>query len=175
MSTLYVFAAANLFVGDDDPTKSKHLVIQELKLPALQGQYQDHMPGGAPVGVEIETGINKLEASFKLVGFDPDTLQMFGLGSRVRHTYTAYSVITDRRTGRRIERKAIIEGRLGKVEEDTFKKGDLVATDYAINEIWHYEVWFDKQEMLYWDFASNVLRIRNVPQNAEDNQILRIS
>lgn len=175
MSTLYIFEAANLFVGSDDPTKSKHLVIQELKLPALQAQYQDHMAGGAPVGIEIETGIQKLEASFKLVGFDPDTMRMFGLGSRIRHTYTAYSVITDRRTGRRIERKAIIEGRLGKAEEDAFKKGDLVATDYAINEIWHYEVHFDGQEMLYWDFATNTLRVRGAEENAEVNQILRIS
>ena len=35
MSTLYVWEAANLFVGTEDPTKSKHLKIMSLKLPSL--------------------------------------------------------------------------------------------------------------------------------------------
>ncbi len=172
--TLYIFEAANLFCGDVDPTKSKHLSIQELKLPALQEQYQDHMAGGAPVQIEIATGINKLEPTFKLVGHDPDLLREFGLGSRIRNMFTAYSVIVDRRTGRRIERKAIMEGRLGKVEEDAQKKGDLMATDYAINEVWHYEIWFDGREVYYWDFLTNTLRVNNVSENREINQILRI-
>ena len=175
MSTLYILESANLFCGDADPTKSKHLTIQELKLPALQAQYQDHMAGGAPVGIEIETGINKPEPSFKLVGHDPDLLRQFGLGSRIRHTYTAYSVVVDRKTGRKIERKAIIEGRLGKMEEDAFKKGDLIATDYSINEVMHYEVWFDKQEMLYWDFFTNTWRINGSDENSDTNRILRVT
>lgn len=174
MSTLYVYEAANLFCGDHDPTKSKHLAIQELKLPALQEQFQDHTPGGAPVGIEIGTSIQKPEPTFKLVGFDPDLLLQFGLGSRMRHIYTAYSVIVDKRSGRRIERKAVIEGRLGKIEEDAFKKGDLVATDYAINEVFHYEIWFDKKEKYYWDFWTNTFRKDGVSENSEINQILRI-
>ena len=174
MSTIYVFEAANLYCGDADPTKSKHLAIQELKLPTLQAQYQDHMPGGAPVGVEFETGIQKMEPTFKFLGFDPHLLAQFGLGSRNKHIYTAYSVITDRRTGRRVERKSIMEGRLGKVEEDTLKKGELVSTDYAINEVTHYEIWFDKTEVFYWDFWTNTLRNAGVDENRDINQILRI-
>ena len=68
MSTLYVLEAANLFCGDHDPKNSKHLTLQELKLPTLEAEYQDHMPGGSKVGIEIEVGIKKLEPTFKLVG-----------------------------------------------------------------------------------------------------------
>lgn len=173
MSTILVVSGANLFVGTN-PDASKFLTLTELKLPALQAQYQDHMAGGAPVGIEIETGINKLEPTFKLTGVDPATLSQFGLGSRNRQVYTARHVVTDKGTGRKIELKAVIEGRLGKVETDAYKKGDLLATDYAINEVWHYEVWFDRKELVYWDFRENEWRINGISENAEDNQILGI-
>ena len=174
MSTMFIVNNFNLFVGLD-PGTGKHLTLQELKLPALQAQYQDHMAGGAPVGVEVETGINKLEPTFKLTGYDPHTLAQFGLGSRNRQVYSAFHVITDKATGRKIELKALIEGRLGKVETDAYKKGDLLTTDYAINEVWHYEVWFDKKELVYWDFRENEWRINGVSETAEDNSILRIA
>lgn len=174
MSTVYIWEAANLFCGDHDPTASKHLVIQELKLPTLQEQFQDHAPGGGPVAVEFSTNINKLEPTFKFVGEDNGMLSQFGLGSRLRQIYTAYSVIVDRRTSRRIERKSIMEARLGKIETDAFKRGEVAATDYALNELMHYEVWFDGREKLYWDFFENDWRIDGVSQNAEANRILRI-
>ena len=54
MSSLYILEAANLFCGDHDPTASKHLALQELKLPALEEMTQDHMPGGGRVQIEID-------------------------------------------------------------------------------------------------------------------------
>ncbi len=82
MSTLYILEAANLFCGDDDPSNSKHLAIQEFKLPDLQAIYQDHHAGGARVQIELEVGIQKFEPTFKLAGYDPDLLAQFGLGSK---------------------------------------------------------------------------------------------
>lgn len=175
MATIYVMEAANLFAGSADPTKSKHLTLQELKLPALQASYQEHMAGGAPVQIEIETGIQKLEPTFKLLGWDPDVLIQFGLGSQIKNTFTAYGVIVDRRTGRKIEAKAVIEGRLGKVEADTFKRGDLQTHDYAINEVTHYELFFDNTEKFYWDFFTNIVRVNGISQNDNANAILRIA
>ena len=149
MSTLYVWEAANLFVGTEDPTKSKHLQIISLKLPALEEILQDHHAGGARVQIEIEVGIKKLEPTFKLAGIDPDLLVQFGLGSKARKSFTAYSVIRDKRTGQAIEGKAVMEGRLSKIAPDEFKRGDLVGNDYAINELTHYELYFNRIEKFY--------------------------
>src|SRR6476659_9366561 len=99
MSTLLIVEAMNLFCGDDDPSKSKHLTIQEVKLPTLQENMQDHTPGGGLVQIEIGMGVNKLEPTFKLAGFDPDLLVQFGIGSQVRRKYTARGAIRDKRTG----------------------------------------------------------------------------
>jgi P2 family phage contractile tail tube protein len=174
MSTLYVWEAANLFVGDEDPTKSKHLTIMSLKLPTLEELLQEHHAGGARVQIEIEVGVKKLEPTFKLVGFDPDLLVQFGLGSKARKAFTAYSVIRDKRTGQAIEGKAIMEGRLSRIAPDEYKRGDLMGNDYAINELTHYELYFNRKEKFYWDFFTNAFRVDGIDTNADENAILRI-
>ncbi len=174
MSSLYILESANLYVGNADPTNSKHLAIQELKLPALEENTVDHMPGGARVQIEIAVGVNKLEPTFKLAGVDPSLLSEFGLGSRMKNIFTAYGQIVDRRTGASIELKAVLEGRLGKIEQDAFKRGELHATDYAIKEVTHYELSWDGAEKLYWDFWTNEWRVDGMDQNVDMNRILRI-
>jgi uncharacterized protein len=175
MSTFYLVEAVNLFVGNADPTRSKHLTLAELKLPDMTEMYVDHHPGGAPVGTEWSVGINKLEPTFKLNGYDPDLLTEFGLGSKVRNIFTAYGVIVNKRTGRKIESKSVIEGRLGSIAPDAFQRGELMGHEYAINEVVHYEVFFDGAEKIYWDFFTNTWRMNGRDENGEINRILRIS
>ena len=174
MSNFFLMEAANLFCGDHDPTASKHLTLTELKLPELQGIYAEHHAGGSFLQTEFEVGAQKLEPTFKLGGLDPDLLTQFGLGSRVRHTFSAYGVVRDKRTGRAIESKAIIEGRLGKVAPDAYQRGELMGHEYAINEVVHYELWFDEKEILFWDFFTNAWRAGGNDENADLNRILRI-
>lgn len=174
MSQLYILEAANLFCGDHDPSKSKHLTLEEIKLPTLQAMYADHHPGGGLVQVEVEVGVEKLEATFKLKGFDPDLLGQFGLGSSGRKTYTVYGAVRDKRSGRAIEVKAILEARLGKIEGDAFKRGEAQSHDYALNEIMRYEVWFDGKEKILWDFFTNEYRVDAIDQYSDINKILRI-
>ena len=174
MSTMYVMEAVNLFCGDDDPTASKHLTISELKLPDLNEQFADHAPGGGRVGIELPVGIEKLNAPFKLNGFDPQLMTQFGLGTRAAMNYTAYGSIVDRRTGRAIEAKSLMEGRLGKVNPDAFQRGELQGHEYAIHAITHYELHFDGEEKFYFDFFTNSWRVDGIDQNAELNRILRL-
>jgi len=175
MGTIYIMEAANLFCGDHDPANSKHLTIEELKLPDLQEILIDHQPGGGKVGVEFAVGVEKLEPTFKLKGWDIGLLRQFGLGVRQRQTFTAYGVIRDKRTGRAIEGKAIMEGRLSRIAPDAFQRGESMAHEYAINEVLHYEIHFDGREELYWDYFTNTIRIGGVDPEPEFNQILRIS
>lgn len=174
MSTVYLLNAANLFVGDHDPSKSKHLTLAELKLPDLQAIYADHHAGGALVATEFEVGIQKLEPTFKLNGFDPDLISEFGLGSKIRNIFTAYGEIVDQRTGKSIEVKSIIEARLGKIAPDAFKRGDLHGHEYSMNSVVRYEIWFDNSPKLEWDFFTSLWRVDGVDQNGDTNRILRI-
>ncbi|NKW08922.1 hypothetical protein HGG76_00035 [Ochrobactrum tritici] len=47
--------------------------------------------------------------------------------------------------------------------------------DYSINEVLHYEVFFDGKEEFYWDFFTNTLRQGGVDPDPDFNNILRIS
>lgn len=174
-SNLYVMEAANLYCGDHDPTKSKHLTLAELALPHLTEKYQDHHAGGSRVAIEVAVGIQKLEPTFKLTGWDPDLLTQFGLGDRTKKSFTAYGVVRDKRTGSALSAMAIMEGRLGKVEPSAFKRGDLMDHAYAINEVTHYELWFDGAEKIFWDFFSSEWRLDGVDQNADERRILGIA
>lgn len=174
MSTVYLMTDANLYVGDHDPTKSKHLTLSELKLPDLQEIFQDHHGGGSRVGTEFAVGVAKLEPTFNLAGFDPDLLGEFGLNTRYRNTFTAYGVITDQRTGRELEAKAIIEARLGRIAPDAFTKGEIQGHEYAMNSVVHYELWFNGAEKIIWDYFTNTWRVNGEDQNGTTNRILRI-
>lgn len=172
--TIYIMEAANLFCGLHDPTKSKHLTLAELKLPDLQGIYVDHHAGGALVGTEFEVGIQKLEPTFKLNGFDPDLLSEFGLGTKARNVFTAYGAIRDQRSGTAIEAKAIIEARLGRVAPDTFQRGEMQGHEYAMNSVVRYELWFDGREKIAFDWFTSTWRVDGNDQNGDVNRILRI-
>mgnify|MGYP000532379222 CR=1 FL=1 len=85
---------------------NEYHLLNELQLPALQEIYQEHHAGGSRIQIEVAVGIQKLEPTFKLNGWDPDLLTQFGLGSSRQKVFTAYGVIRDKRTGTALEAKA---------------------------------------------------------------------
>lgn len=173
-ANFYIMEQANLFAGDHDPTASKHLTLTELQLPAMNEIFQDHHPGGSLFQIEVGLGVEKLLPTFKLAGMDPDMLSLFGLGSKAKRNFTAYGVIRNKRTGEALESKAIIEGRLGKIEAEAFQRGEMMGHDYAINEVTHYELWWAGAEKFYWDFWTSEWRVDGVSQVTDENRILRI-
>ena len=173
-NTIFFCEMANLYAGDADPTDSKYLAIEEVKLPDLQGIFADHNPGGSPVAINVQVGVEKLEPTFKLKGFDPALLAQFGYGSSRRERFTIYAVMRDLRTGEAQEGKALIEGRLGRIAPDAWKRGEMASQDYAIHEVVHYEVFFGGQEILYWDFFTTEWRTNGQVQNSRERAILRL-
>lgn len=173
-NTIYTMEAANLFCGDADPANSKHLTLEDLTLPDLQAMYADHHPGGSFVAMEMEVGVSKLTSTFKLKGWDPALIAQFGIGTQLKNKYTAYGMVRDKRTGRAFEAKAVLEGRIGKAGADTFTRGNSMGFQYSINEITSYQLYFDGDELVFWDFWTNTYRMGGVDQNADLNRILRV-
>jgi len=169
--TIYVMESANLICGDavgtgasTMPGISTHLVLQELKLPTWEENYVDHTPAGAPVGIEIPTHINKLEATFNLAGWDPLIMSFLGQEDVQYHRFTAYGLIRDRRTSAALQAVAVFEGRLGRVNPTAFSKGNLMSHEYSIKNITHYELNMmvsegGFQQIFWWDFFTTSLGI----------------
>lgn len=173
-NTLVVMEAMNLFCGDENPTRSNHLTIMNVKLPMLEENYVDHAAGGAPVAIEIDTHVLRLECTFALMGWQPYVMELMGQERQDMQRFTAYGVIRDKRTAEAIEVKAVMEGRLGRVEPTEFRRGDAQSHNYAIRAITHYEVYFDTEEIYFWDFYLSTRRVNGTDLNAPINSILRI-
>jgi P2 family phage contractile tail tube protein len=167
--------SANLFCGDDDPTSSNHLVLQEIKLPGLEENYADHAPTGAPIAIEIDTHMIRLEATFNLAGWQTQVMTLIGESNKQRQKFTIYGLIRDRRTGEALESIALLEGRLGRVNPTNFRKGDLQSHEFSIRGITHYELTIEDEEIYAWDFFTSTRRIGGVDIDEDMRQILRIS
>ena len=46
--------------------------------------------------------------------------------------------------------------------------------EYALNEVTHYELWFDNRAKIVWDFFENRWEIDGADENATMNRMLRI-
>jgi len=183
--TIYTMESANLICGDAGPGGkgapgiSTHLVLQELKLPALEENYVDHAPGGAPIAIEIPTHMNKLEATFNLAGWDPKLMAYIGQEDPFKQRFTAYGLIRNRRTAKALQAIAVMEGRLGRVNPTAFSKGNLMAHEYSIKSITHYELKMSLtggqlDEIYFWDFFSSVRRIGGKDLNKDMMRLLHI-
>jgi P2 family phage contractile tail tube protein len=172
---LLIMESANLFVGDHDPNASLHLALSEIKLPTLEVETQEHSPGGASFKIDVPVGYAKMEAGFKLTGWDPSVMAQFGYGSQDVRPFTAYGVLRSKLTGAAIQSKAVIQGILGKTEPDAFKRGELQGFDHAIKGIVRYQLWQGGDELFFWDFFTNQLRIGGMDQNAQANAMLGIA
>lgn len=169
--TIFIMESANLICGDvigetgPMPGISTHLILQELKLPAWEEAYVDHTPAGAMVGIEVPMHLNKLEATFNLAGWNPQLMGFMGQENPYYHRYTAYGLIRDRRTSTALQALAVMEGRLGRVNPTAFSKGNLMAHEFSIKSIVHYELYMQLEsgsaspsEIYWWDFFTSRLR-----------------
>jgi len=176
MATIRVLERANIFPGDTGTDRSKHLSLQSLKLPSLEEKTAQHHAGGSIGEIEIGgLGINALNITFKLIGSDPQTMSLFGIGARNQVPYTMYGLARDKAGNRAIEIKAIAWGRMTKLDPSEFQSGNLTEQDHEIKEITHYEYYEDGSEIYFFDFFSSVWRVNGKDQNADANSILRIS
>jgi hypothetical protein len=187
--TVYSLESANLICGDTStkdsnkgaPGISTHLVLQELKLPTLEENYVDHTPGGASVGIEIPSHINKLEATFNLAGWSSDVMVYLSRDTPQHHVFTAYGLIRDRRSSLALQCIAVMHGRLGRVNPTAFSKGNLMHHEYSIKSIVHYELNMQQSgednqlfEIYYWDFFTSEKRIGGIDVNKEMVRLLAI-
>ena len=151
---------ANLFCGSavGDDRKSNHLVLTELKLPTMEIQYVDHRPGGAPVAVEIDVVMTRMELEFEVVGITPQIMSLLRNLEMVKHDFFAYGSIREYSSGQAMPLKAYFLGQLARVEPQAFKRGQNFHIKYQVRGLMKYELFIGQEEIpIYrWDFFANV-------------------
>jgi len=166
---------ANLFCGKEaaDESNSNHLVLAELKLPTMEEQYVDHRPGGGPITIEIDLMVNRLEATFSLVGWSPQVAELFNSWVADDNWFTAYGYVQDQITGEASQGIALFRGRLGRAEPVNWRPGDLQHWNYSIRSILHYELVLADESLYLYDFANNTFLVGGVDRMADINAQLQ--
>lgn len=165
----------NLFCGDG-PTNnvdSNHLVLTEMKLPAIDSQFTDHRAGGSMVNIEINNMVARLEATFVLLGMTPQVMSTVNSWSYNNRWFSCFGVVRDQQTGDVAQAAALIQGQLGRADPQNWTRGNVLHTTYAIRGILHYELFIAGAQIYLFDYFTSSLVVGSEDQMAVINQLLQ--
>lgn len=168
--------AANIFCGTapDDNTYSNHLQLTEVKLPGFDENFVDHRAGGAPVGIEIDTQVNRFECTFTLMGWSTQVAKLVHSWVAQQNDFHVYGALRERQTGAVIQATAFIHGRLGRADPMNWRRGDVGHWNFAIRGITEYSLVVGTEDLYTWNFFTNTLMIGGQDVNAPINRALGI-
>ena len=97
--------------------------VDEIKLPKLTLKTEEHRAGGMDIPVELELGMDKLEAELTISDFDPEVFKLFGLLDSTRTQITLRGAIQAQGT---VARPVIVNlaGGCKEIEASAWKPGD---------------------------------------------------
>ncbi|TPK15159.1 phage major tail tube protein [Mesorhizobium sp. B2-5-9] len=129
--------------------QSKLGQIGDITLPVPQQKMEEMRNGGMAMPFEVSLGYEKLEASFKMPGLDPQVLKLFGLkpGTETPFMVTGATVDED---GTEHSAVATIRGLIKQADHGNWKPGDMAENDYQV-AIRYYKLEIDGDEIIEAD------------------------
>ncbi|MGB3044206.1 MAG: phage major tail tube protein [Xanthobacteraceae bacterium] len=128
----------------------------EITLPVPTEKVEELRNAGMVMPIDVPMGYEKPEASFKMSGFDPQVITLFGLAIGQEREYMATGALAHE-DGTIINATAYIRGRLIKNDHGSWKPGEVGENDYAIT-LRYYRLEVDGQtliEMTPFDVSIN--------------------
>jgi P2 family phage contractile tail tube protein len=117
----------NLYVNG----RSHAGVIGELMLPKLKLKTEDFQGGGMDAPIEIEVGMEKLEASATIHEYDAATYAMFGLTDGNQVNITARGALTQ--GDQVVPIVVVMHGSWNEIDPGTWKVGQKVEQKISMN------------------------------------------
>jgi uncharacterized protein len=103
----------------------------EITLPVPTEKMEEMRNAGMIMPIDVPMGYEKLEASFKMTGFDPQVITLFGLEVGMEREFMVTGALAHE-DGTVINATAYIRGRLMKNDHGTWKPGEAGENDYSI-------------------------------------------
>lgn len=128
---------------------------EEVSPPKLSIKTEELRAGGMDAPISIDMGMEKLEASFSLVEYDPEILKQFGVVSGNAVQLTLRGALTDDETTSPMIIK--LQGMFTEVDMGKFKAGDR-ATMQCTVACRYYSLEIDGQKVVEIDI-DNMTRI----------------
>jgi P2 family phage contractile tail tube protein len=139
--------------------------VDELELPEISVKTDDHRAGGMDMETEVDMGLEKLAAKFKISDPDAEILKLVGLtGSNSARLTARGSFVRD--TDRaRVAVVAEFVGRIKKGSFGTWKSGDKSGQEYEMS-CNYYRLTIGDEEIYEIDNENMIRRIGGVDQLA---------
>jgi P2 family phage contractile tail tube protein len=139
--------------------------VDEIEMPKLTLKTEEHRAGGMDVPVEIDLGMEKLEASLTLSDYDQEVFRLFGLLDRQDTPVTIRGAI--QRQGENAQAVAVsLRGGWKEIDSGTWKPGDksTLKISVAVN---YFKLTIAGEEVVEVDAKNLVRRVGGVDQMAE--------
>ena len=103
----------------------------EITLPVPTEKVEELRNAGMVMPIDIPMGYEKMEAGFKLSGFDPQVIVLFGLEIGAEREFMVTGALAHE-DGTVVNATAYIRGRLIKNDHGGWKPGDMAENDFSI-------------------------------------------
>jgi P2 family phage contractile tail tube protein len=103
----------------------------EITLPVPTEKLEEMRNAGMVMPIDVPMGYEKAEASFKLTGFDPQVIRLFGLAVGEEREFMVTGALAHE-DGTVINATAYIRGRLMKHDPGAWKPGEAGENDFSI-------------------------------------------
>jgi len=139
--------------------------VEELTPPKLTMKMEEFRNGGMDAPVEVEMGMEKLEASFSLTKYDAGVLKLMGLapGNTKPLTFRG-SLMSEDGTKKAVSIQ--LQGTLKEVDQGTWKPGDKTTLKGSI-AVRYYKHTIDGEVIHEIDVANMIRIVNGVDQLAE--------
>lgn len=121
----------------------------EITLPVPTEKVEEMRNAGMVMPIDVPMGYEKAEASFKLTGFDPQVILLFGLAVGQEREFMATGALAHE-DGTVINATAYIRGRLIKTDHGSWKPGEVGENDFQIT-LRYYRLEVEGQTLIEMD------------------------
>lgn len=136
--------------------------IDEIELPKLTLKTEEHRAGGMDLPVEIDLGMDKLEAQLTISDYDPEVFKLFGLLDNAATQITIRGAIQAQ--GSEAKPVAIqLRGGWKELDAGTWKPGDKSTLKVSVASS-YYKLSIDNEELIEIDAINLVRRVGGVDQ-----------
>ncbi|MCA3199957.1 phage major tail tube protein [Cupriavidus sp.] len=138
--------------------------IDEIQLPKLTLKTEEHRAGGMDMPVEIDLGMDKLEAELTISDYDPEVYKLFGLLDLKQVQITIRGAIQAQGE----EAKPVVinlRGGWREIDAGTWKPGDKSVLKVSVAAS-YYKLTIDGQDVVEVDAINLVRKVGGVDQMA---------
>jgi len=145
--------------------------VDEITLPKLSIKTEEYRGGGMDVPIDIDLGMEKLEAEITFSEYDPELFRLFGIMDNSTVNFTLRGGLQG--TGDAEPVVINLRGKIKELDSGSWKAGDK-ATLKCMIAIFYYKLTIDRRELIEIDSENMIRKINGVDQLSSMRQALGV-